>query len=976
MIQNIKKLLKIIMTSRLAMFVGLFVFLLFIGISLIPYIEIITNYSEFNNIKVERSLITNLTATSASITWTTNTKVDAEVVLSKTNDFKSGFISGFVNSTDSKNYFDDRDIEQVELGVYELKNSGQIERNTHHITLRDLEPETEYFVAIKHKGFIKEGSIKSFITDSIENQELSQPDPIYGTVYNSEGEEIIDAISIVFLESDEGNIGPISTTVNNSGAFSLDVASLKTGDDYEDSNNEKYELVFIWSEYGELMRRVDTNFDQPIGQPGRQGELLMYGRKAEEETVEANRLMSIVYAGKDAPGCGSIGVEDDEYGECCDTGLAREVRRCKANGSGVFYYKVGDCVHDAAHCTVEMDSSCNENGIRDCSMYSKDNCELGVDCGNSVCPSCTEVEGNGIPEHCSNDQFDEGLEEKFNCGGGCPYTGECAGNQSIAAENSDVCPASGCVGASETGGVGDADTGVDFISNNQAESEGSVQIEAQSPVIDGKKTRVTANNYVYNQFCVYTGNNRYENITQAPNGGTSHTGGTALNYNAIDIGMDMGTRISTNGGSCGASCSSVGYGCLMQVRNNNSIEIFAHLNYKTGEKTNICTQSGICSDVCNPNTCTTQNVCSDPRSGNTGDSYGSHLHYGVKAYVDGKLVDPCDSYPGGCIRCVNGCDFCKPLEAPVPVIQNKLEGGISLTSRAQVVDYEEIDFSKDFENGVPDGTKDGQILLTEEFKMKIEDRESIDSGVYLVTTDGRDREVTISDDDTPVVYFEDLNGNNVRDDGERLLSPVETEDLVLEVNKIAEATGYYLSEGWNLISLPSIMEDEDTSQVRKASELIKNFNDQGAKVTHVTTFRSGAFVIYSVRENNAGSLIQFGEDFNIIPGEGYFIKNYDPANITLKGKTIKGGLELLLHPGWNLVGVYNEDIKSYKSFDILEQMNASNIPATVLSKWGNGQHENVILKDDIGYGFEFELFRREGYWVRVDGNEQDKFIPK
>lgn len=262
--------------------------------------------------------------------------------------------------------------------------------------------------------------------------------------------------------------------------------------------------------------------------------------------------------------------------------------------------------------------------------------------------------------------------------------------------------------------------------------------------------------------------------------------------------------------------------------------------------------------------------------------------------------------------------------------------------------------------------------------VKAQKIEVVDPGVYEISgtdTQAKTYEVTT---EGLVKYFYDDNKNGIKDEGEEYLTDAESSEVSVNIKKIAELESYRMNVGWNVVSFPMVMTGEDTSEISKASELLNSLNQQGANVTHITSYREGDFVIYSERDSSTGSgqdKVTFGEDYVIMPGEAYFIKNYESATVKFKGKKVEGSMEILMNPGWNLISVYNEEVKSYGGFEVISQMNTQGVNAEVISKWEDGQYSNILIKAGTEYGTDFKVYPTSGYWVKNISKDSGKFKP-
>lgn len=238
-------------------------------------------------------------------------------------------------------------------------------------------------------------------------------------------------------------------------------------------------------------------------------------------------------------------------------------------------------------------------------------------------------------------------------------------------------------------------------------------------------------------------------------------------------------------------------------------------------------------------------------------------------------------------------------------------------------------------------------------------------GVNITT-----KEISLEADGV-VEYFQDLNKDGIRQDDEPLYNG-DVRSLNIKFSKIAEAQSFKFELGWNLISFPLHMRGDATSNVAKASELLKELNNAGIVSTHVVAYRLGSFVIFSAREGGASS---YGEDFSILPGEGYFVKSYSEGLLVLNGKKIENSQEIMVDNGWNLIGIYNSNKLNYKGFEVLRQINSAGVQADILSKWDSGMYYNIVLQNNLEYGNDYGVYPYEGYFLRVSNRGVGKFAP-
>jgi hypothetical protein len=235
-----------------------------------------------------------------------------------------------------------------------------------------------------------------------------------------------------------------------------------------------------------------------------------------------------------------------------------------------------------------------------------------------------------------------------------------------------------------------------------------------------------------------------------------------------------------------------------------------------------------------------------------------------------------------------------------------------------------------------------------------------ENGIYALTFAGevtKEVEIFSIDGNTGrLEFYTDENGNGIRDEGEPLFS-VHRDDFSLE--KIADLVVYDIPVGWSLVSFPLELQTEQS--VSTAAELIRYANGNGGYITTVSAYRNGQWVTYSERDGQA-----YSNDFELLPGEGYFLKSDQSFLLKLRGKKVAETLPLELNHGWNLVGIVAPN-ESYTADSFLNHVQTQDINADIVSKWEYGIYYNYIVEDSIGYGIDFNLYNTAGYFVRVDG---------
>jgi murein DD-endopeptidase MepM/ murein hydrolase activator NlpD len=232
------------------------------------------------------------------------------------------------------------------------------------------------------------------------------------------------------------------------------------------------------------------------------------------------------------------------------------------------------------------------------------------------------------------------------------------------------------------------------------------------------------------------------------------------------------------------------------------------------------------------------------------------------------------------------------------------------------------------------------------------------SGVYSIKGDKiTEKTVVVENNEASIFYFEDKNGNGTRDQGEDLLD----EKLAgANVEKVSDVLTYKLNPGWNLISIPMTVEG-----VNKASHLAQLLASQGVIVTRLATFRKGNWQTLPVEYKDTGEIQQFGQDFELQIGEGYFVKVANSGTLHFEGQKYTPKMPVFLENGWNLIGLYNENT-NYTSGTAISELSKQGFSADVITKFESGIYQSYISSDGGNYGNEFPILTQQGYFVRID----------
>ena len=249
----------------------------------------------------------------------------------------------------------------------------------------------------------------------------------------------------------------------------------------------------------------------------------------------------------------------------------------------------------------------------------------------------------------------------------------------------------------------------------------------------------------------------------------------------------------------------------------------------------------------------------------------------------------------------------------------------------------------------------------------------LSEGLYAFEYEGQIYLFDIAKGEEQVLIYIDQNGNNEYD-----------EDVDVKVSEIASTLNivalskkftYDFKKGFNFISFPFIVEDEE---LRTAASLLKKLNEiYGNSLFSISKYEGGRWKI--VGQN---TVLYGNNDFQLLPGEGYVIKAKEEITVSVIGQPVKyetpgDTAPVTLFEGWNLIGLYGTGVKTYTAKTMIADINAANFTADNVSKWEKEKqsYEGFQFSEGQEYGFDFPINSLESVFVRVlegRGNWQPK----
>jgi hypothetical protein len=244
---------------------------------------------------------------------------------------------------------------------------------------------------------------------------------------------------------------------------------------------------------------------------------------------------------------------------------------------------------------------------------------------------------------------------------------------------------------------------------------------------------------------------------------------------------------------------------------------------------------------------------------------------------------------------------------------------------------------------------------------------TVDSGSYKLN-DG----TTLNTDSskTNIEFIEDVNGNGKWDIGEPKVGVIN-----LELRKLAAGFSYNIINGWNALNFPFY---KDTDKPYTANGLIAAAAGQGIEISSVKKWE-GKWVEFTLKDG-----IAYGQDFNLRPNEGYFIRAHSKGSITLYGAVPDKPIPLQTLNGWSLIGVApgqgSDKNKNYtkqefkdgiNAFEFIKVFNASDPELKInnVTKYDDGVYRGVAYSQGSDgkfkeFGLDFVLEEQRAYFIR------------
>ncbi|OGY09617.1 MAG: hypothetical protein A2782_02485 [Candidatus Blackburnbacteria bacterium RIFCSPHIGHO2_01_FULL_43_15b] len=204
---------------------------------------------------------------------------------------------------------------------------------------------------------------------------------------------------------------------------------------------------------------------------------------------------------------------------------------------------------------------------------------------------------------------------------------------------------------------------------------------------------------------------------------------------------------------------------------------------------------------------------------------------------------------------------------------------------------------------------------------------------------------TENDQPIKVTTYYDQNRNGKWDDNEHAIPWA---GVQVELRKVNQEKFINLSAGWNLITLTAV-----PSIPLTASSLLAQIAKQGGYATSVANLENGEWQTYVQRGDKAYS----GQDFPLLPGKAYFVKNLKKSVMIFEGQDFAAPLKTTLASGWNAVG-FPKNSTFHKVSDLISG-------DLTMARWKSGLWDTYVKQSKEQYGEDFPIEVNRGYIIKV-----------
>lgn len=245
------------------------------------------------------------------------------------------------------------------------------------------------------------------------------------------------------------------------------------------------------------------------------------------------------------------------------------------------------------------------------------------------------------------------------------------------------------------------------------------------------------------------------------------------------------------------------------------------------------------------------------------------------------------------------------------------------------------------------------------------------SGMFDINLGDYIAEGVLLEEGQKYLFYLEINGVDGYQEGEDEI--VALDGLVVDVAQLSATFPVELKRGINIVSLPFLPTSDGVDSLT-AYDLMELANDSIRSIKAVSYFSDGRWDAGVVHETTNPTDIR-GNDFPLTFGKGYIIvaeRDMLGENaLMMPGYAIESSVPVAFSPGWNLIGLHGYS-QSFTAKSLLTSIGASGqLGADNVTYWptSKGRYESFQYDGTTEFGFDYPILEELGYFVRVNSFE-------
>ena len=208
-------------------------------------------------------------------------------------------------------------------------------------------------------------------------------------------------------------------------------------------------------------------------------------------------------------------------------------------------------------------------------------------------------------------------------------------------------------------------------------------------------------------------------------------------------------------------------------------------------------------------------------------------------------------------------------------------------------------------------------------------------------------------------------------------NPAVGEDIVIrsgafeiEYSQTSSGDQLSLQKGINIVSFEDVLAIDESGVGGSAMELILWAQENGIDLETVTYFEGGRWA-NGVHCDGTTKESCSGIDFEIMPGYGYLIISGSDAELGVPSYDLESSVPVAFSPGWNLIGVHGYQ-NAFTARTLIDSVsNIEGLTADNVSWWptSKSRYEGIQVTNGQTYGQDFSISSNNGYFVRISEYE-------